>query len=117
MKIRELFENFPDKRSTDLVEEVPFDLGEDLIYFMKNDDDFYRRHYYPQLIKCKHELKKRGDVSNSFFEDVVKKAFECYSNKFGVNTNLPESLEEEEFNTVCEKLKAEEIKNINDKIY
>jgi hypothetical protein len=117
MKIRELFENFsPKLKEEDKEEQSTFDICEDLIYYMHNNDDFYRRHYYPHLIKCKNAIKKGQRVTAESFAPVVKHAYECYIAEFN-DMLLPESLEQEDFSKVCEKIKEDEVENIKKKMY
>lgn len=117
MKIRELFENFsPSEKDGNLTEKAEYDICEDLIFFMNNNDDFYRRHYYPHLINCKTAIKQDRDIPANFFAPVVKKAYECYLEEFNEEI-LPESLANEDFQSICEKIKDEEVKNIKNKMY
>jgi hypothetical protein len=115
MKIQDLFENIP-SRLPEKMDQLPFDLQDDLIFFMRNDNEFYRRHYYPHIVKCKHHLNQGQNLSNRVFEPLVRHAFECYSNKFPIR-ELPESLSEKMCEEICNKIKSEESKNISKKIY
>ena len=117
MKIRELFESFsPTDKEGDLTEKAEYDICEDLVFFMNNDDEFYRRHYYPHLINCKNAIKRGHDIKAEAFRSVVKKAYECYLEEFNEEI-LPESLSEQDFSSICEKIKEEEVKNIKNKMY
>jgi hypothetical protein len=115
MKIKDLFENIP-HRLPDDQGKLPFDLADDLMFFMRNDDDFYRRHYYPHIVKIKGHVKQGRDLSSKVFAPMVHHAFECYSQKFPIR-ELPESLEEDLIDEVCTKLRTEEVKHIKDDIY
>ncbi|NBP58703.1 hypothetical protein EBU71_19610, partial [bacterium] len=44
-----------------------FDLGEDLVFYMHNNDDFYRRHFYPILKTCKAQFESGGKFSHRVF--------------------------------------------------
>jgi hypothetical protein len=115
MKIQDLFENIPN-RMTEHGEQLPFDLKDDLIFFMRNDDEFYRRHYYPHVIKCIEHVKQGKNLNSKVFEPMVKHAYECYSQKFNIR-ELPESLDEEMCNEICSTINTEEHKHINNDIY
>jgi len=115
MKIIELFEDFqlPSEKKDD---KLPFDLKDDLEFFMRNDDDFYRRHYYPHIIKCKNYMESGKNLGPRAFKKLVNHAYECYTKKFPVR-QLPDSLEEDIVNKICSKLHNEEVKYIKEKVY
>ena len=57
MRINELLEakKFDDSdfvKDTEGNREIDYDLTEDLVFFMNNDDEVYRRHLYPSISKC-----------------------------------------------------------------
>jgi hypothetical protein len=115
MKIKELCENFPHKLPENK-DKLPYDLAEDLMFFMRNDDDFYRKHYYPHIVKIKGHVKQGRDLSPKVFAPMVHHAFECYTEKFPVR-ELPEALEKDFIEDVCGKLRTEEVQHINDGLY
>ena len=115
MKIQDLFENIPHRLPVDQGK-LPFDLADDLIFFMRNDDDFYRRHFYPHICKIKGHVKQGQNLSPRVFMPMVSHAFECYTKKFPIR-ELPESLEEDLIEEICTKLRKEEVQHINNNIY
>lgn len=116
MKIQDLFEGIPMRVGEEDPKKIPFDLGDDLLFFMRNDDDFYRRNYYPHVVKCMSHVKKGHDLTSQVFSPMVRHAYECYTKKFPVR-ELPEMLEDDVCEEVCNKIRTEEIKNIKDDIY
>lgn len=94
---------------------LEFDLHDDLMFFMNNDPDFYRKEYYPFLNRFKHHCNQGHTVTPKAFMRVVKAAYESYKNKFPL-PNLDESLEETDLQEICEKLQTQENKNYQDEI-
>ena len=115
MKIVELLENIelPSERKDD---KLHFDLKDDLEFFMRNDDDFYRRHYYPHIIKCKKFMESGKRLGPGAFKKLVDHAYECYTKRFPIR-QLPDTLEEELASKLCSKLYNDEVKYIKEKIY
>jgi len=104
MKIFELFDQSEDKSKID------FDLQDDLIFFMNNDPDFYRKEFHPFLTKYKRHCDAGRQVSSKAFFPIVKKAYEEYQNKFQVEqleNDLPESILKE----ICEVLNGQCMQN------
>lgn len=121
MRIRELLEG---RKFNDLDfvtkdedgERINYDLVEDLAFFMNNDDDTYRRHLYPSLVKCLDKLKAKQDVSPSFFESAVEKSYESYCQKYPVR-HLPSVLDKEMFEEICKKIHEDMCKDYEDGKY
>lgn len=118
MRIRELLEG---KKFNDLdwvrkdgegKEEIDFDLTEDLVFFMNNDDDVYRRHVYPSISKCLERIKSNQDVSPSMFKNAVAESYKSYVKKFPIR-HLPNSLDEKQFEDACKKM-CEEFREHHD---
>ncbi len=88
-----------------------YDLHDDLHFFMNNDPEFYRKHYYPTLIKMKI-CKDRGDEFESAkLIPLVKEAYKIYKTKFPVK-QLESSLDKNTLEEICSKIYETELKNI-----
>lgn len=96
MQIEDLFPADSHKK------ELGYDLKDDLICFMQNDPDFYRKSYFPVMHHFKEYIDAGKLVHSRAFESLVKKAYEQYNNKFKV-----EGLEPELENSMCEEVCAE----------
>lgn len=103
MRITELLESLNFKES-DFVEdnELAFDLVEDLSFFMNHDDDTYRRHVYPAVIKYVDGIKQNKNVNPLIFKTATTESYKSYCQKFPIR-QLPDSLDEEVINEVCKK--------------
>lgn len=104
MRINELVENidldlhYNNKKDEDL----GFDIADDLLFYMQNNDDVYRRHLYPQMLKHQHALKK-GKADNMLFGSAVHEAYKAYTKEFPIR-KLPETLPSDIHEKVCLEL-------------
>ena len=104
MRIEELFENtnFDDSKFINEKDgSIDYDLAEDLVFFMNNDDDVYRRSVYPAIVKYSSALEKRKPVNPSVFKQAALESYRSYTEKYPIRT-LPSELDEELCNEVCE---------------
>jgi hypothetical protein len=112
MKIFEIFSNPSDEAFT-----PNFDIGDDLVYFVNNDPQFYRKHYFPFIVKVKEARQNKTKFSSKAFESLVKHAYSTYKQTFQEEPNLPTNLDEELIKEICEKLYEIELKNIDEGQY
>lgn len=106
MRIIDLFENTNFKEEEFLNKDkngVDYDLAEDLVFFMNHDDDIYRRKVYPTVAKCLEAIKQKKSVKPSIFKQAATECYNSYRNKYPIRA-LPNTLDEEICNEVCEKL-------------
>jgi len=108
MRIRELFEGgfFKDSDFTtakDGGREINFDIVDDLAHFMDQDDHAYRRHTHPCITKFVELKNSKKDPKPGIFEPAVKECYKLYIKKFPIR-ELPDKMDEETCNQVCEKL-------------
>ena len=54
---------------------IDFDLVDDVYFYMMNDDDFYRKNYYPAMNKC----KQTGD--NEMLKPLIDTCIKEYCTK------------------------------------
>lgn len=94
-----------------------FDLGDDLQCFMNNDPDFYRKNYYPFIIRLKEAKASKTKFTAKAFEAMVKHAYKVYKETFTQEQNLPIELEDDLVKDICENLYRTELKNIEEGQY
>jgi hypothetical protein len=122
MRIEELFEGTTQFKDLDFVKhvgdkrELDYDLAEDLIHFMHNDDDLYRRHLYPSIMNCADRINLKQTTRPSLFADAIKECYKQYVKKFPIR-ELPDDIEEKICNDACDKLHEEICKDIKDGKY
>ena len=104
MKIFELFN--PDK-----FKDEEFDIKDDLMFFMNNQPEFYRKHYYPSMCKFKsmHEAGKK--LSPAAFRPMVEKAYKMYTSEFPLES-LDDTINKETCEEICTKVHSTELENI-----
>lgn len=106
MRIIELFENinFDETEYINTQEgKIDYDLAEDLVFYMNNDDDVYRRTVYPAIVKCLEAINKKQKVKPSVFKQAALECYQSYQEKFPIRS-LPADLDEDLCNEVCEKI-------------
>ena len=55
-----------------------YDLGDDLQYFMNNDPEFYRKNYYPFVMRVKEAKVNKTKFTAKAFEAIVNHAYKVY---------------------------------------
>jgi hypothetical protein len=109
MRLRELLEGtfFKDsdfvKHEEDGRRSINYDLVEDLTHFMDHDDNCYRRYTYPVLAKFLDMKDSKNDPKPGIFKQAVKDSYQVYVKKFPIR-ELPDHLDEDTIEQVCEKL-------------
>jgi len=121
MRINELLEakKFDDSdfvKDKEGSREIDYDLTEDLVFFMNNDDDMYRRHVYPSISKCISSVKQNRDIAPSIFQDAVREGYKNYIEQFPIR-ELPESIDDKQLREVCKKMVEEFKSHHNDGKY
>ena len=96
--------------------EINYDLIEDLIHFMNNDDNAYRRHLYPSIARCIDIIERKKRPAVSIFKSAVEECYQKYSNEFPIR-ELPNRIDEKTCTEVCEKLRETVCKDIADGKY
>jgi hypothetical protein len=95
---------------------LDFDLAEDLVFFMNNDDDTYRRHVYPKIHRCVESMKAKRKTTPAMFADAVKESYKNYVRKFPIR-ELPNEIDEKLVRETCDKMHEEVCKHISDGKY
>jgi hypothetical protein len=111
MRIQELLEGkfFNDLdfvKHTEGGREIDFDLHEDLVYFMNNDDQAYRRHVHPAVVRCLEAIKNKKNFKANIFAPAVNECYKMYVHKFPIR-ELPDELSEEMCEQICDKIYEE----------
>ena len=96
--------------------EIDYDLCEDLIFYMNNDDDVYRRYVYPSVSRCINRIETNEKTNPSIFTNAVRESYKQYIKKYPIR-NLPDDIEEVTFKEVCKKMHEEICKNHSDGKY
>lgn len=122
MRIRELLEG---RKFNDLEfvtktgggkSEISYDLVDDLAFYLNNSDDVYRRHLYPVISNCVESMDANKSISPNVFKKAVKEAYKSYIKEFPIK-QLPDSLDDQTCNEVCEKVYEEFCKDYREGKY
>jgi hypothetical protein len=113
MYIREFVSNIKTDK-----DELPFDIEDDLVVYMKNDPMFYRKHYYPAVLKMQsaHQQNKTLDAT-SLWTPIVKRAIVPYMSKFDINKNPQDIIKKENIVSIANKINSEELGHIKNGSY
>jgi len=111
MRIRELFENINSAfDETKFISknhkgdyETDYDLVDDLVYYMNEDDEMYRRHLYPAIEKALHSLNRKKNADCTVFEKAVEECYKSYTKKFPIRY-IPDALDNDLREQTCSKL-------------
>ena len=121
MRINELCESVDlelDKKEKDPNDPhgLGFDLKDDLMFFMQHDDDAYRRHTFPAILKIKNQLDSGKGADYKLFDKAIKEVYNKYCDKFQIR-ELPYELEQEMLEEMCQQLYEEECEKIKNGHY
>ena len=121
MRIQELLENkdFDDMKfvkKTGDKREIDYDLSEDLIHFMHNDDDVYRRLLFPKIAHVMDRLDLKQPTHLKIFKPAVEHSYKIYVKKFPIR-ELPDELDDKMLEQICNKLHTDTLKDIKDGAY
>ena len=122
MRINELFEGnlFKDKDFVSPKEgggrEINYDIVDDLTHFMHHDDHAYRRHLYPIIARFLDLRERKITPKASIFKPAAEQCYEVYTKKFPIR-ELPDNIDKELCEKVCNKLHEEILDHIADGKY
>ena len=121
MRINELCESVGAELDKDIEHQdrhgLGFNLADDLLFFMHHDDDAYRRHTYPAIMKAYDSHKAEKPTDMALFSAAVHEAYEKYRTKFQDIRELPESLDDDTVREICEHMHEHETQKIQDGHY
>jgi len=96
---------------------LPYDVAQDCQCYMKNDPMFYRKEYYPVMSLLSDKFRAGEDINfNEALLPLVKSAMESYCKKYDLDP--PQSVfTDVDQESIIERIKSEEIKNIEEGEY
>jgi hypothetical protein len=96
--------------------EIDFDLAEDIVFHMNNDDDVYRQHVYPSITKCLAMIKGKEKDNPSIFKNAAIESYKSYHKEYPLR-ELPDELDAKTLKEVCKKMYEEVLKHHSDGKY
>lgn len=108
MRITDLLENAHFKseefiKQTDEGNEIDFDLADDLVFFLNNDDDAYRRHLLPAVHKFIDKQKAGEEIKCTIFKTAVADGYKLYTKQYPIR-ELPNDIDKKVWKTACKQL-------------
>jgi hypothetical protein len=121
MRITDLLENAHFKseefiKQSEEGNEINYDLVDDLIFYLNNDDDVYRQCLLPAVHKFIDLQKKDEEPKYTIFKSAVAKGYKQYIKKYPIR-ELPSSLDPKVWRAVCKKLFDDISKDMEDGHY
>lgn len=116
VKINEFFDkdNIKDLKIGD---ELPYNVVEDLVIYMRNEPNFYRKHLYPAMIDVQEAVKNGGKYNKKSLLPVIERAINEYLKKYEIK-KLPEELLNNSEKMECvNKLLRDEVENFRKGMY
>ena len=104
------------KKTNDGETELDYDLPDDLIFFMHNDDTAHRLHVDHIIKKCINALKNKKKIDKSIFKPAINTCYKLYLKEYPIR-ELPDTLDKKLSNEICEKIYDEVCQHINDGKY
>lgn len=96
---------------------LPWNVAEDLIVYMKNESDFYRRHLYPMLINVQETVQNGGKFDKKKLLPAIDQAIKEYVKKFEINRRPEDVMTPAEKMECITKLLRDESENFRKGMY
>ena len=98
--------------------DLPYDVVDDVAIFMRNDPMFYRKTFFPAVMRMKdcHDNGKTFDA-NKELSPIIEKATKLYCSKFKLPKRPNEILDDEDKKNLIQKLYSEEMTQIRKGAY
>jgi hypothetical protein len=96
---------------------MPFDVSEDLIVYMRNEPMFYRRHLYPSLIDVQETVKRGKKYNKRQLLPMIETAIQEYVKRFNIKKTPDELMNEKERLNCISKLLSDEQENFRNGSY
>jgi hypothetical protein len=109
MKLNEL----DDMTDLDPTQPLPWNMVDDLIVFMQNENSFYRRKLYPMLLKTQETVQNGGKVNKKEFVPIIDAAINAYVKKFDLNRRTEDMMSPAEKMECIDKLLTDEKANFS----
>jgi|688.fasta_scaffold113841_3 hypothetical protein len=121
MRITDLLENAHFKseefiKKTNDGNEIDYDLIDDLVFYLNNDDNVYRHHLLPTIHKFIDLQKADKEIKYTIFKSAVAKGYKEYIKQYPIR-ELPNTIDSKSWRAVCKKLFNDISKDMEDGHY
>jgi hypothetical protein len=98
--------------------ELPFNVVEDAIVFMKNDPIFYRKEYYPAIVRIADSYRNKKHIdAMECLGPMVERGLGQYCNKFNIAKLPDEVFHNDDRETIVNMIYSEEMDQIKNGEY
>jgi hypothetical protein len=121
MRIKDLLENAHFKseefvKQTDDGNEIDYDLTDDLVFFLNNDDDAYRRYLLPAVHKFIDKQQAGEEPKYTIFKTAVADGYKQYTKEYPMR-ELPNEIDTKNWKSACKQLFDTVSKDMEDGTY
>lgn len=102
-----LLREFINKKDLDDV-----DMIDDLMFFMNNDTNFYRKIFFPMISKIRDQIKSGKRCKDTVFRPCVDSAINSYCEKYNISENPISLFTEVDRDEIARKVFAKEKDNV-----
>jgi len=106
MKLTEM--GFPEPTDTNM----GYDLVDDVVVYMQNNRDFYRRVYFPAMVEVSEKYKKTGKIDRSIAAKIVDPAIKSYCSAYDVKKSPSKLFTKEDREAILDLIFEEETDEI-----
>jgi hypothetical protein len=64
--------------------DLGYDVVDDIVVFMRNDKNFYRKHYYPKMAEIAHNYKKTQQMNHESCNEMIDAAIPAYCKRYEI---------------------------------
>lgn len=89
-----------------------FDVVEDAVVFMRNDPQFYRKHYYPSVASMADRHRSGKKFDKSVLGSMVDNGINCYCKKFNLARKPADIFTMDDRQAILNRIASEELENI-----
>tara|TARA_B110000503_G_scaffold137778_1_gene222628 strand:+ start:146 stop:481 length:336 start_codon:yes stop_codon:yes gene_type:complete len=111
MRIDEFFDNQID-------DSLPFNVVDDIAIYMRNDPAFYRKKFFPVVMRMKDMHDKGKSIDPEIeFSTMINHAIESYCRTFDLGKRPEELIDDAERKELVQKIYSEEMTQIRNGAY
>ena len=93
--------------------EVPYNLVDDVVVFMRNDPTFYRKKYFPAMATIADSINNNKEIDrDSHLNPLVDSAINTYCKKYNIARSPADIFTLEDRGAIMDLLFSEELENI-----
>ena len=98
-------------------DKLPYDVAEDLTVYMRNDPNFYRKHFFPALLGVQETVKNGGKYNKRDMLPVLEKAIANYVQKYNIKKRPNDLMSEQDCLECIDKILRDEADNFRNEVY